>query len=567
MKARSFVAVFSSILVFAGFLLLWKLITDAHAVSPIFLPAPDQAWTSIVTGLSHGTLGAQLASTVGRMLGGWALASVAGIALGTIVGISPTAKAFFGPTIELLRPIPASAIVPVCIAFFGLTDSMVLAVIVFGSLWPMLLGTISGFASVEPRLYEVAETLCLSRWDIVTKIALPSAVPEILAGLRVGVTLALVLTVLGEMLASRDGLGQWLIFAGRSFRAADLFAGVILLGLLGIVTAGILAGLEAVLLRWRRNDTRGEKTMTRWSAGILGALVLALSVLTAPAQAEPTKLAIGHGFTSEAVSIYVAKNEGIFAKHNIDATITPFGSPQTMMSGLFAGNLQIIMSTQAQFLTAVNGGLDFVVIAGGSRSNRSNDPIGLMLRPDVPYSSPADLKGLTIGVPGFNSGTFLVLKEWLSTKGVAPSSINFVEVAMPNENDLLKGKKVDGVLTAEPFRTEILSSGSGKLVSKYYTEVIPDQPAIFWISTRAWAAKNPAIIAEFRQSLTDAAKWVAANPAPTRDIEKQAFGASQPDAPNFNTTVTAADLQAYYAIGKKLGVFDKTIDVKTLIVP
>ncbi len=255
MNARLLLTAVASVLVFAGLIFVWKVITDAGWVSPIFLPGPGNAWASIVTGFTTGTLGFQLGETVTRMLAGWVIASVIGIGLGCLIGISSTAKAYLGPTVELMRPVPASAVVPVCIAFLGLNDTMALTVIVFGSLWPVLLATVNGFESVEPQLYEMAQTLCMRRWDVARKIALPSAMPDILAGLRVGVTLALVLAVLGEMMASRDGLGQWIVFAGRSFHAADLFAGVILLGLLGIITASIVAGLEAVLLRWRGTET------------------------------------------------------------------------------------------------------------------------------------------------------------------------------------------------------------------------------------------------------------------------------------------------------------------------
>jgi NitT/TauT family transport system substrate-binding protein len=306
--------------------------------------------------------------------------------------------------------------------------------------------------------------------------------------------------------------------------------------------------------------------MTRWLLVVLSAVALIINVPAAPANADPTKLTIGHGFTSDVVSIYVAKNEGMFAKHGIDATLTPIANPQNLLTGLFAGNLQIIMSNTVQFLTAINGGLDFVVIAGGNRMNPSNDPIGLVLRPDAKYASPADLKGLTIAVPGFNSGTFMLLKEWLATKHVPADQINFVESSMPSEGDLIKGHKVDGVLTAEPFRTQIVGSGTGKLVAKFYTEVIPDQPATFWVATRAWAQANPQLVAAFRASLADASAWIPTHLDETKTIEQQAFGTSEGQMPMFNPTVTSKDLAAIYTIGKQLGMFTKPIDVNTLIV-
>jgi ABC-type nitrate/sulfonate/bicarbonate transport system permease component len=231
--------------------LLWQQIADAHLISPVFLPGPDKAWASLVGGFEAGSLLPKFLATVLRMLYGWLLASLLGIAIGALVGMSQAARTYLGPTLEFLRPLPAPAIIPLAIAFFGLSDGMVLGVIGFGALWPMLLATMHGFAAVEPRLYEVARTLGMSRLAIVFKIALPSSLPDILAGMRLGLTIALILAVVGEMLTGQDGLGTLILRAARSFHAADLFAGVILLGLLGYLSAQGLALVESRVLRWR----------------------------------------------------------------------------------------------------------------------------------------------------------------------------------------------------------------------------------------------------------------------------------------------------------------------------
>lgn len=231
--------------------LLWQQIANARLVSPVFLPGPDQAWASLVEGFDSGSLLPKLSATVLRMIYGWLLASLLGIALGAMIGMSRAARTYVGPTLEFLRPLPAPAIIPLAIAFFGLSEGMVLGVIGFGALWPMLLATIHGFAAVEPRLYEVARALGMSRLGIVFKIALPSSLPDILAGMRLGLTIALILAVVGEMLTGQDGLGTWILRAARSFRAADLFAGVILLGLLGYLSSQMLAFVESRALRWR----------------------------------------------------------------------------------------------------------------------------------------------------------------------------------------------------------------------------------------------------------------------------------------------------------------------------
>jgi sulfonate transport system permease protein len=229
----------------------WQMIADARLVSPVFLPGPDRAWAALMRGLSHGDLLVRWAATVERMIYGWLIASVAGVLLGTLIGSSPRAQAYLGPTLEIMRPLPASAIVPLAISVLGLSDSMVLSVIAFGAIWPMLLATLHGFSAVEPRLYEVGQALGMSRLALIAKIALPSSMPDILAGMRLGLTVSLILAIVGEILASRDGLGSWILLAARGFRAPDLFAGVILLGITGYVSAVALASLETRLLVWR----------------------------------------------------------------------------------------------------------------------------------------------------------------------------------------------------------------------------------------------------------------------------------------------------------------------------
>jgi len=251
MKWSRLLSLLASLAVAALFVLAWKLLADYKLVSPVFLPGPDRAWTSLVRGFTTGDLGVKFLATVERMFWGWLIASLIGITLGAAIGTSPRLKAYLAPTLEFLRPLPASATIPVAIAVLGLSDGMVLAVIAFGALWPVLLATIHGFAAVEPRLYEVSRALKLSRTTVIAKIALPSASPDILAGMRLGLTVALILSVVCEMIAGRDGLGNWILLAARSFRAPDLYAGVILLGFLGYATAVVLGFVEARLLVWR----------------------------------------------------------------------------------------------------------------------------------------------------------------------------------------------------------------------------------------------------------------------------------------------------------------------------
>lgn len=251
MRQRDFLWWLASI-GFAAFLVLaWHLVTAYKLVAPVFLPSPQRAFNALVAGFENGKLSFATFETVRRILLGWLLASALGIAIGTWIGISGAARTYVMPTLELLRPLPASAAIPVAIIFFGLSDSMVLVSTGFGAIWPMLLATAYGVSTVDPRLQEVSRMLRQSKFDYLRTIALPNALPDILSGMRVGIVVALIVTVVGEMLTSRPGLGQWVILSARGFRSADLYAGIILLGLIGLISAVALGQIEQRILRWR----------------------------------------------------------------------------------------------------------------------------------------------------------------------------------------------------------------------------------------------------------------------------------------------------------------------------
>ena len=240
-----------SLAVLVALLALWWLASHAGWVSKVFLPTPEATLASLHEGLAAGELGGFTEATVGRMLAGWALAGVAGIGLGALVGSSAAARAWVGPTLEFIRPLPASAVMPLAIAIFGLSGGMVLAVVAFGAMWPVLLGTVHGLAGVHPRLREVAAALQLGRGEFVWKIGLPNAMPDIVAGMRLAMTISLIVSVVGEMIASQPGLGQAILLAARAFRASELFAGIVLLGAIGFVSNALLALAERRLLRWQ----------------------------------------------------------------------------------------------------------------------------------------------------------------------------------------------------------------------------------------------------------------------------------------------------------------------------
>jgi ABC-type nitrate/sulfonate/bicarbonate transport system permease component len=253
------IATLQSATVLVAIVALWWVASHMQWVSKVFLPTPEATIASLLQGLNigpseggpRGELAGFTASTVERMVLGWLLASFAGMALGALIGISATARAWVLPTLEFVRPLPASAVMPLAISIFGLSPGMVLFVVAFGAMWPVLLATIHGFATVEARLREVATALQMGRGAFIWKVGLPSAMPDILAGMRLSMTVSLIVAVVGEMIASQSGLGQAILLASRSFRASELFAGIALLGAIGFASNALLSLAEKRLLRWQ----------------------------------------------------------------------------------------------------------------------------------------------------------------------------------------------------------------------------------------------------------------------------------------------------------------------------
>jgi sulfonate transport system permease protein len=234
-----------------GLLAAWQYAAAAGFLSPAYFPAPLLTFEALRDSIITGSLWGPFAATAVRMFEGWFVASLLGILLGALVGSSRTAREFLQPTLEFLRPFPASAVIPAAILIFGLSNSMAIWVIAFGSVWPVLLSTLHGFSTIEPRLKEVSLALEIPPSAYLRKIALPSALPDMFTGVRISLAIALILAVVVEMQSAQPGLGQNILLAQRMFRSPELYAGIVVLGLFGFVASWILDRAERRLLVWK----------------------------------------------------------------------------------------------------------------------------------------------------------------------------------------------------------------------------------------------------------------------------------------------------------------------------
>lgn len=231
----------------AALLGLWELAVFSGLLDYQYLPPPSEVTGGLAEILATGELQTNLLHTLTAALVGWALALVVGVPLGIVLGLVRPAWAYSMASFEALRALPIVAFVPVAVLLLGFTIEMEVVVACYASLWPILINTIAGIKSADSRTIEVGEVLRLRPLDQVWRLRLPAATSHIVVGARLGLAIALVLTLVAEMVGNPAGLGYALVQKGAALQAEQMFAYVVVIGLCGIVLNAGLVGAARVL--------------------------------------------------------------------------------------------------------------------------------------------------------------------------------------------------------------------------------------------------------------------------------------------------------------------------------
>jgi ABC-type nitrate/sulfonate/bicarbonate transport system permease component len=194
-----------------------------------------------------------------RFATGYFAAAFLGIAIGIPVGASRNLRLTLEPVLEFLRAIPPPVLVPVLMLFAGIGDAMKTLVIVFGCIWPVLLNTVAGVRALDEVLAETVRSYRIGGLARLWHFVLPGASPQIFTGLRQSLSIGLILMVVSEMFAASNGIGFALVQYQRTFAIPEMWGGIILLGLIGVVLALIFRATEAWLLGWYYGLRRAQR--------------------------------------------------------------------------------------------------------------------------------------------------------------------------------------------------------------------------------------------------------------------------------------------------------------------
>jgi ABC-type nitrate/sulfonate/bicarbonate transport system permease component len=247
---------FSGFIVVFLSLLIWEYISRNGIVSGLFLPPASKIIITFFDLITTREFIAHIIYSISRMMAGYTIAVFLGVFLGVFMGSWRRLYNSFEPIIEFLRPIPSIAILPIAILFLGIGNPMKIFIIVYASIWPILINTIDGIKNVDPIQIDTGKVFGLSGAKIIYKIKIPNASPYILSGMRVSLALALILTITAEMVAGVNGLGFYILISQRSFRIPEMYAGVITISLLGYLLNKLFLILEYKFMRWHKESTR-----------------------------------------------------------------------------------------------------------------------------------------------------------------------------------------------------------------------------------------------------------------------------------------------------------------------
>jgi NitT/TauT family transport system permease protein len=239
-------------LTLTGFIGVWALVVRVGDFPPFILPGPDRVAERFVEMARNGSLWRHSIVTLSEVLLGLALGLITATILGYIVAKSWLTEQILSPLIVVSQAIPIVALAPLLIIWFGpgmLSKVLVCALVVF---FPVLITVIVGLRSVEPDLVDLMRSLQASRWQTFEKLELPSALPVLLGGLKVGATLAVIGAVVGEFTGADQGLGFLVVQSRGLYDTAQMFVAFGALATIALILYGITLVLERRLLRWRK---------------------------------------------------------------------------------------------------------------------------------------------------------------------------------------------------------------------------------------------------------------------------------------------------------------------------
>jgi NitT/TauT family transport system permease protein len=237
-----------------GLLVLWEIATQAGLLNVQFFPAPSTVAQEFARLVGSGQLLETTMISMGRLSAGFVIGAVPGVIIGIIMGLNRWVRTIAEPLIAATYPIPKTAIFPLLLIIFGLGESSKIAVVAIGVFFPVVVNTAAGVMGIHQIHHDVGKNFKASRLQVFRTIAIPGATPLIIAGMKLGVGMALMLIVVAEMLGGTSGLGFMIWNSWSTFRVETMYVALILISVLGVAMTFLLTEIERLLTPWNRKN-------------------------------------------------------------------------------------------------------------------------------------------------------------------------------------------------------------------------------------------------------------------------------------------------------------------------
>jgi len=232
-------------------LCLWELSARIHLIDTRFFPEPSGIFLVLGEMLQSGELVAHISVSLQRIAVGFVIGAVPGVLIGIVMGLVPIVRAIIQPLIDTTFPIPKVALLPLFILIFGIGEASKYAVIATAVIYLVLINTVAGVRNIDHIYLDVATNFHASKLMMLSDIALPGALPLILAGLRLGMGVALIVIVTAEFLGAKSGVGYLIWTSWQVLQVEKMYVGVLVIAAIGLISAALLDALERLLLPWK----------------------------------------------------------------------------------------------------------------------------------------------------------------------------------------------------------------------------------------------------------------------------------------------------------------------------
>jgi ABC-type nitrate/sulfonate/bicarbonate transport system permease component len=244
------------LLFWVGALLTWEVSAQSGLISRLFFPAPSVIVRTLVQMIANGQLLVNLGFTLYRLTLGVTLGASLGLLLGLLMGWSRAARAIAGPTVAAIHPMPKLALLPLALILFGIGEQSKVVLIALTAFFPMLINSMAGVQQIDNLTLEVARHYGARGWTLWRRVLWPGSLPMTLTGLQLALNAALMITVAVELVTAREGLGAIIWLAWQTLRTAEMYATLLVIGSVGLISNIMLNLIARRLMPWQRKEDR-----------------------------------------------------------------------------------------------------------------------------------------------------------------------------------------------------------------------------------------------------------------------------------------------------------------------